>query len=487
MRIATIVAAEEPEIRSQAEEASAHADLLELRIDWLSPPARDRLSRFLADLPRPVIATCRRHRDGGRFEGSEEERVALLRRAAAAGASYLDVELGSAAESLIDAVDCRFIASHHDLHGVPPDLKALAEAVRGRPGVALGKLVVQARALDDNLRIRALLTPRGAPLVAFCMGEAGRPSRLLARAWGSAATYGSASARPAAAGQMSVREMDRIYGEGRATGRTQLAGILGSPLAHSLPPGAHNAAYRHLHMDWLYVPLESETVEPAMRLARALGLRGLSVTAPHKLAIREHLSTIDPLGSKVGAVNTVVMEGDRARGFNTDVEGAVSPLRRRVELRGAEVAVVGAGGAARALVHGLLAAGAKVTIFNRTRARARALAEEVGVAHAGMEALRDHRHEILVNATSVGMAPRAGETPVPGDWLRAGLVYDLVYNPPRTRLLHDAATAGLGTLGGLEMFVAQAVEQFRMFTGRAAPVGVMREVAERALAEATWK
>ena len=483
MRIATIVAPQEDEILSQAEEAAPHADRLELRLDLLSAQARDGVDRLLTRLPLPTIATCRRRSDGGGFEGSEEERVALLRRAANAGASYLDVELGSAAESLVGQEGCRCIVSHHDLSGIPADLEALAGTLRDRPGGALGKLVVRARGVEDNLRIRAVLEGAGERFIAFCLGIPGRPSRLLARAWGSAATYGSASARGAAPGQFSVREMDRVYGEGQVTGRTQLAGIVGMPLGQSLSPIVHNAAYRHLGIDWVYIPVETSSVDPAMRLARGLGFRGLSVTIPHKVAMREHLPELDALAARVGAVNTVVFDEDRARGFNTDVAGAIAPLRERRTLAGTEVAVIGAGGAARALVHGLVAEGAQVTVFGRTPERARDLALEAGARHRPLAELPRHPHAILVNATPVGMPPGEEESPVPREWLRAELVYDLVYNPPRTRLLRDAAAAGLSTLGGLEMFVAQAAEQFRLFTGRKAPRDVMRAAAERALAE----
>jgi len=274
-----------------------------------------------------------------------------------------------------------------------------------------------------------------------------------------------------------VQELESLYGVRDVSDETRIVGIVGHPLGHSLSPVLHNTAYRHLGLDFIYVPLDAERLEPALGAARELGLRGFSVTLPYKVEMVSHLDGVDPLARAVGAVNTVVCDGEARIGFNTDATGGVAPLRERMALAGMPVAVLGAGGAARALVHGLAEEGASVTVFNRTPERAGELARGAGVDHRPLADLERHPYRVLVNATSVGMAPEPETMPVPAEWLRGDLIYDIVYNPAETRLLREARSRGIATLGGLEMFVQQAAEQFRLFTGRDAPLEVMRDAA----------
>ena len=209
----------------------------------------------------------------------------------------------------------------------------------------------------------------------------------------------------------------------------------------------------------------------------------MSVTLPHKEAILPHLDALDDTARRVGAVNTVVKVWNRLEGRNTDVEAFLTPLRGRMALEGARVAVMGAGGAAQAVVDGLVRSGARVTVFNRTAARARTLARRFGARHLPWARLRRYPCDLLVNATSVGLAPEIHRSPIPASWIAAPIVYDIIYNPPETRLLREARCRGQSTLGGVEMFVAQAAAQFALFTGRQAPVELMRRVALGALGE----
>jgi 3-dehydroquinate dehydratase/shikimate dehydrogenase len=482
MLIATITDRDPAEVRARAEAAARHADLLEIRLDRLSERGRARLDDLFAGLPRPAIAACRRVADGGAFAGAEEDRTALLRRCATAGAAYVDVEAGTPAESLIDGGGrAAWLLSRHDPEGMPADLEAIAARLRRRPGVAYVKLVCRARRLRDCLRLRDLLgsDEPGAPLIAFAMGEPGQVSRLLARAWGSAATYGSAGGEPGAPGQIGVEEMERIYGVRRVGRGTALAAVVGRPLGGSLSPRLHNDAYRHLGVDACYLPAETGDPEEALGLARGLGMRGLSVTMPLKEAILPHLDALDPAASRIGAVNTVVLDGGRATGFNTDAIAAARVLGARLRLAGAQVAVVGAGGAARAVVHALCEAGARVTIFNRTEARARDLAAAAGASWAPLPALASHPYRLLVHATPAGMAPDGAASAIPAEWLRGECVVDLVYAPRRTRLLREASRRGIEAIDGLGIFVEQAALQFRLFTGREAPRERMRQTALR--------
>lgn len=481
MRIATLMAPDLETARLQAAAAVPHADLLELRLDPLGEASRGRIDEFLGRAPLPVVAACRRRRDGGSFEAGEEARTALLRRAMDAGAAYVDVEIDTPAESLIRPGATRFVLSHHDPASVPADLEAIASRLRARGDVWMRKVAVAGARATDCLRIRSLLARPGPALAAFCMGETGRLSRILARAWGSAATYGAAGDVAGAPGQLPVAELDEVYREDSLGPETRLVGLLGHPVAHSLSPRIHNAAFRHLGLDWVYLPLESPDAGDGLRTAQELHFRGLSVTLPHKEAVLEHVTRRDGMVSRVEAVNTVVLEGAAVIGWNTDVEAALEPLRSVMRLSGARAAILGTGGAARALAHGLRAAGAEVAVFGRRGERARRLAQEVGGAGGALEEVQGHPQDLLVNATPVGMWPEVARVPVPAAWVHAGVVYDLVYNPRPTRLLREAARAGSATLDGTAMFLAQAAAQFRIFTGEDAPEAVMRAALDAAL------
>ena len=486
MLIATILEKDQARVLDAARVASRHADLLELRLDALHPSARDDLEGLLRPLAKPVVCSCRRPMDGGRFEGGEEERASLLRAAAAAGAAYLDVEAGSDLEALIDQLDGpRFLLSHHDLEETPRNLEQLALELASRPGIAMAKLVTRARRIEDNLLMRSILRspPSGAPLVAFCLGSVGVPSRLLALAWGAAATYGAAGGA-GADGQLPVADMDTLYAVREVTDATVLTGVVGRPLAHSLSPLVHNAAYRHLGLDFLYLPLELRSAEDAVRMAWELPLRGFSVTLPYKVAMLDLVDDLEPLARRAGAVNTVLCDEERNLGLNTDITGGVVPLRRRLALQGRRVALLGTGGAARALALGLLEEGAEVRVFGRNPSRAQSLAKEVGVSAGDLSELPEHRFDVLINATPVGMEPDREAIPVPPGELRGELICDLVYNPRRTRLLREAEARGIEVIEGLEMFLEQAAEQFELFSDRTAPRSVMRDAARAALQRA---
>jgi shikimate dehydrogenase len=213
-------------------------------------------------------------------------------------------------------------------------------------------------------------------------------------------------------------------------------------------------------------------------------VRGLSVTAPHKSTVMEQLDWVEPAAKEIGAVNTIVIEDDALRGFNTDARGFITPLAKEcADLRAARCAVIGAGGAAKAAVWALKQAGAQVTIFARDTAKGSSLAERFGAVSLPLKEATFEGFDVVINATPLGTAGRLkDETPATRYQLRgARLAYDLVYNPTETRFLLEARAAGCKTLGGLAMLVAQAAEQFRLWTGDAAPEDVLQEAAQRGL------
>lgn len=263
--------------------------------------------------------------------------------------------------------------------------------------------------------------------------------------------------------------------------KTGLCAILLHPAGHTRSPAMHNAAFAALGIDAVYVACDvrPEALAAAVEGARALGVRQLAISIPHKVAVMAHADEVSETARRIGAVNTLTLRDGRLLGDNTDWLGGVRALERERELRGARAVVLGAGGTARALVFGLQERGARVSVLNRTESKARALAEELGAEAAGpLSDLPGLEHDVLVNTTSVGL--RSEHSPVPAEALRPGsVVLDAVYEPERTRLLRDAAERGARTVGGKWMLVEQAIEQIRLWTGQTPPAEVLAEAFDR--------
>lgn len=282
------------------------------------------------------------------------------------------------------------------------------------------------------------------------------------------------------------------------TGHTRVAGVVGWPVEHSVSPAMHNAAYAALGLDWCYLPfpVPPERLPEAIAGVRALGLVGVNVTVPHKQALLALMDELTPAAAAIGAANTVIARDGRLIGHNTDAAGFLRALREAgCEPAGITALVLGAGGAARAVVYALLEVGARVTVLNRTVARAETLARDLGrgadgevlAASLDLAALRPlvPRARLVVNATSVGMwrAGVAGASPWPEalPFPEDALAYDLVYNPRETAFMRQARAAGARAVNGVRMLVHQGAEAFERWTGVAAPVEVMAHACDRAL------
>jgi len=311
------------------------------------------------------------------------------------------------------------------------------------------------------------------------MGPIGVPTRLLPGRFGSAWTYAGDGVAP---GQVPLSDMIGRYRCHRVTASTAIYGVAGAPIAHSLSPVMHNAGFAEAGLDAIYVPFEAIDADDLMALAQALDVKGLSVTAPFKESILDHVVDVDPVGRQTGAINTLRADDGGWRGLNTDVAGLLAPLEAQGGVGGLRCCVLGAGGAARAAAVGLAGAGGAVTVCARRPERAAEVA-----ALAGGSAVPfpppPGSWDLLVNTTPVGTAPHVDDTPVPGEALAGGAtVYDLVYNPARTRLLRDAEAAGCRTIGGLDMLAAQAVRQFEWWLGTRPSAGLFLRAAREALA-----
>jgi 3-dehydroquinate dehydratase/shikimate dehydrogenase len=491
--------------------ASKLADVIELRLDCLEDgqleDAFARLAEIVKKTPLPFIITNRPAGQGGRRTLDAHERLnfwrvtsELLRETVDVRARvYADVELdlfeSPQAEALHGLLEgFRLICSHHDFQRTPADLCALYERM-ARTGARVLKIAAHAEDATDCAAVLGLIERArrdGLEMIAVSMGEAGLLTRVLATAFGAVLTYGSLEAgRETAPGQLSARELRELYRVRELKRETTVTGLVGSPVAHSLSPHMHNAAFAARGLNAVYIPFEVSDVSAFVRrMARTptreleWNLRGFSVTAPHKSSIVEHLDWIEPLAAEIGAVNTVVIEGSELRGYNTDARAALAPLEELIDLSGARVAVIGAGGVARALLWGLRSRDARTTVFARDIGRARETAEAFGAEIEQSENVSFGGFDLVVNATPLGTrGALEGETPATVTQLRgARFAYDLVYNPASTRFIREARDAGCETLGGLPMLVAQAAAQFELWMGTAAPVEVMRAAAERELA-----
>lgn len=463
------------------------ADIVELRLDYIHELD---LGRLLAHKPLPVIATCRPVSERGRFSGEESSRLSLLRDACRLGADFVDIELEAWSHFKAQGKSKRII-SYHNFKETPANLEDIVKRLDSADADII-KIATMAGSISDNLAIFDLLKKSQRPMIALCMGEDGLISRILAPKFGSFLTFASLSeGQESAPGQIPAAQLKSLYRFDEINEETEIYGVIGNPIAHSMSPAIHNAAFDRLGLNKVYLPFKVEDVVKFVESFKAIGVKGYSVTIPHKEGVLAALDEVDELAQKIGAVNTVLEREGRLFGYNTDSSAAIFSLEPALgespegtALSGKRVVVLGAGGAARAVVFALSEKGAKVTILNRTVERAKRLAQEVGAKWGPLSDISKMKMDVLVNATSVGMYPEVDETPVSKEIFRPGLVvFDMVYNPLETRLLREAKEAGCECITGLEMFVEQAKEQFELWTGKDAPTDLMRQVVLECLGE----
>ncbi len=264
---------------------------------------------------------------------------------------------------------------------------------------------------------------------------------------------------------------------------TRLFAVFGDPVAHSLSPVMHNRAFRKTGYNGVYVAMRIRDIEAAVAAVRCLEIQGVSVTVPHKTAVMACLDRVDPMAAQIGAVNTIVNQNGRLCGYNTDAQGAMGALREMVDPAGREVAILGAGGAARAVGFGLSGQTVRLVIVNRTATSGKQLADKLGADYRSPEAFWPAEGCILINTTPVGMWPRIDALSFPANRLRPDMmVMDIIYNPLQSRLLREAADIGCRVLNGVPMFVHQGGLQFELWTGKAAPIATMQQAVADALA-----
>ncbi|MBC8117866.1 MAG: shikimate dehydrogenase [Candidatus Saccharimonas sp.] len=469
--------------------AQRGAQLVELRVDWLSR-APD-IPRLLKDRPTPVVVTCRRREDGGKWNGSEDERRMVLRTAIVSGADYVDLE-DNIARSIPRYGKTKRIVSHHDFNTTPDDLEAIwAEMAEMNPDVI--KLVTMANSPSDCIRLLKLVSEARIPTVGFCMGEFGTASRILCGKYGSPFTYAAFSAeREVAPGILTFQEMKDLYRFDEINRETQVFGVLGDPIGHSLSPLLHNTAMKQIGFNGVYMPLRVTRDQLPQMLDdfQWLKVNGYSVTIPHKEAALAKAARCEEIVRQIGAANTLSRDkSGQWEADNTDFQAALDclqlPLEEGDTLEGKRILMLGAGGVARAIGLGVTRRGGVLVIASRTADRAKALAESLACRQVTWENRGAEYADILINCTPVGMHPNVNETPFQENWLRDEMiVFDTIYNPEQTLLLKEARAHRCRTVSGIEMFVRQAAAQFQRFTGQPAPLETLKETLRHGISAA---
>jgi shikimate dehydrogenase/3-dehydroquinate dehydratase type I len=517
-----IIARAQAEALCEIERSVSLADVLELRMDLIGTGNLIVLidkCRSFGSRPKILITNRKKTEGGGgvvpygisspRIENiislsEEKQRIGVLKEAVKYGADYIDIELSTDRSLIKELVlvikkygsKTQLIMSYHDFRGTPSTrkLRTIFQDCL-QTGASIVKIVTTAIDPSDNTRILELISyarRQGKEIIAFCMGERGKISRVMAPMVGSLLSFASSRyGAESALGQFTVEKMQQIMEmiqgniikEGMPfEEHPKIFVLLGNPVKHSLSPAMHNAAFRNLKINGQYLSFCVEDIASAVSGIRGLNIRGASVTIPFKVSVMPFLDKIHPDALKIGAVNTIVNDAGLLTGYNTDWQGLVAALKAALDIRGKRIIVLGAGGTARSAVVGILREGGTPVVVNRTPETGERLAREFKSVFYQLKNIGKIRADGLINTTPVGMAPNAGDSPVPAEILgNYRLVMDVIYNPLKTKLLIDAEKAGCITISGLDMFVHQGAEQFKLWTGQEPLRSLMREIVLKKL------
>jgi 3-dehydroquinate dehydratase/shikimate dehydrogenase len=441
----------------------------------------------------------------GNFEGDIDERLDILRTAAASGATFVDVDYRLSLElgEVRGEGTCHRIVSRHETESTPADLEEFTEEVRAVLYEGdLIKVVTHAERCEDGLRMLRFVRETGGGMIGFCSGEAGSFTRVLAPIFGSPFTYAAPAEIPGeppavatAPGQVRVNDLRALFPPGGISVQTAIFGVVGNPARHSWSPRVHGMTLKAARLDAVYVPFEVEDFDVFRELASDDSYRGFSITAPFKGAAREAASSVDPASEATHATNTWIREQNGWRGLNTDVPAIKETLEgafkvhgaspgRPVALGAATTLVLGTGGAARAVLQAVRESGGTAVVAGRDADKARALAESSAATGIAWDEIQSCAYDVLVHCTPVGSLAQPDELPIPADWIREGtLVLDAVYRPLKTPLLMAAMKKGCTPVPGGEWFVRQAEAQFKLFTGQDPDRALMRAAFDHAYQE----
>ncbi|MDR2468007.1 MAG: type I 3-dehydroquinate dehydratase [Spirochaetaceae bacterium] len=469
-----------------------YIDIAELRVDCLEDKEYEYIRRFPELAGLPVILTVRRKIDGGCFIQGEAARILLISRGLAFAKldhrqnfAYVDLEEDldiPSLEEVVRAFGTRIIRSFHNLHCTDPNLESHLRSLF-RVGDEIAKAAVTPHSLDDVRRVVSVAkTLRGRDTIILAMGDCGQCTRILAAKYGGYLTYTSAQAEDnvpsGAPGHIDPIELSERYRFRKMNAATAVYGITGYPLVTTLSPQFHNEVVAREEINAVYVRFPSETIDEFMRFADEIELCGASITVPHKEAVISYLTSADTQVAMIGACNTIIRTDNGWRGWNTDASGfsgSFLATTNRKDFKRMKVTVIGAGGAARAILAEIARLGGKVLLLNRNLYRARQLAEKYHFEYGLLDDRDSLRRikkfsNIIVQTTSVGMEPDIYADPLPNyDFTGKEVVMDIIYKPEHTAFLSRALDAGCTVINGYDMLIRQAKYQFEHFFGRKYP------------------
>jgi 3-dehydroquinate dehydratase / shikimate dehydrogenase len=468
--------------------AQQGAELVELRVDYIGRAVN--LKRLLENRPTPVVVTARRREDGGRWMRSEPERLALLRTAIVEGVQYVDIESDVAAQ-IPRYGNTKRIISYHNFEETPENLEEL-HASMAEEDADIVKIAAMAKSFSDNLRMMDLVKNAKVPTIGICMGEMGLITRIMGVRLGSPFTYATFNKeKQMAPGLLEWRELQSLYRYNEIGPDTSWFGVVGDPISHSYSPLIHNRAFQDQQVDARYIPIRvsRSDLPDFIEHAKEMGFLGLSVTIPNKEEALRLCTQAENSAGQIGAVNTLILQGNDVLGYNTDYRAAMDcieesmKLDRNMErsLAGRSALILGAGGVSRALVYGLKHRGCDVHIASRTLERSQSLASEFGCRAVEWHDRHEVKVNLLVNGTPIGMHPDVDHSPYNESALNQFMtVFDTIYNPENTLLIKHAIERKATIITGVDMFVRQAAYQFKLFTGKEAPVTLMRQTIKEA-------
>lgn len=492
----TIAAERAGEVMAQVR-STPGVRFVELRADYLlDPDEAPGIIRKLRRMRIEVLVTLRSLAAGGRYAGGLGEQLGLLTAYGGAGAAAVDLEIESAERAGAAPVaalrdQAALVVSFHDFEGTPSPLHIDLARLRRIPADCY-KVVTTSHTHADNAAVLELYEPKrgarttkGRPpkLVAFAMGEVGMPTRVLSIARGAPWSYAALSAGQAVApGQIPGEEMVSRYRVEQITAKTAFYGVIGNPVAHSISPAVHNAAFAATRRNAVYLPFRVDRLDDFLAALPAYRLAGFSITIPHKEAMAGTAGArLDAVARTAGAVNTVVVRGAKLQCYNTDMAGVTVPLGKRMKLAAARILVAGTGGAARAAAFALAGERARVAIVGRRTELAAALAEAVNGEVVERNSLSGEPFDAIVHATPLGMEPDTESCFFGAGELNAPVLLETVYTPAETKLVRLARERGIEVILGMEMFLEQAVRQFELWTRRKAPRAIMERAVKEAL------
>ena len=448
-----------------------YVDICELRLDLLSPEEVPKAVDFPSFVNIPVILTLRRVSDGGKCTMQEKARRNLLIETMQKGGyAYVDVEddvKKSDVEEAAHSLGMKVIRSIHDFQGVPADIFSRVHSLASRGDMA--KIAVTPHNIADIMTLFRINDElKNVPKIIIGMGEWGVCTRILYKKMGSMLTFGS-NGKAVAPGMVSARDLKLLYRADKLNDNTGIYGVVGNPVMHSLSPQIHNPGFQRIHYNAVYVPFLADSIRSFLSLAEMLRMRGFSVTVPFKVDVLKYLGNITREVKLIGSCNTVVRVPNMWKGTNTDYYGFIHPIEKEIdEGRIKSALIIGAGGAAKAIIWALKMRNIKVTIVNRTKSKADELATLYGVASDKLEniSLYEGKVDLVVQATKMGLHPYEDVNPAENfKFTGKEIAYDIVYKPKYTKFLLAAEKAGCTLKFGWDMLMEQGKLQFESFTG----------------------